>query len=88
MKDQSEKLEPDSSYEAQAEKILEDPNVSKEVSPDLVKNWPLLVFLLASGSGMLRWNEPGLGLIGPGQIFGVLHISSRLGFLINIDDTN
>ena len=44
LKDQSEKLEPDSSYEAQAEKILEDPNVSKEVSPDLVKNWPLLVF--------------------------------------------
>ena len=38
LKDQSEKLEPDSSYEAQAEKILEDPNVSKEVSPDLVKD--------------------------------------------------
>ena len=33
---QTEKEKNEMSYEAQAEKILEDPNVSKDVSPDLV----------------------------------------------------
>jgi FMN phosphatase YigB (HAD superfamily) len=33
---QKEKDKNEMSYEAQAEKILEDPNVSKDVSPDLV----------------------------------------------------
>ena len=33
---QKDKDKNDLSYEAQAEKILEDPNVSKDVSPDLV----------------------------------------------------
>lgn len=40
-KDISEKLEADSSYEARAEKALEDPSVSKEVSPDLVRGHAL-----------------------------------------------